>query len=137
MQKYGLNWKPIAFEVKEIYLMSKLVHDTVVRFAIPLGSNVPADRAPLFKEHPFPPGTQYSININWIPPFSTEAEVCGVFREYHPVSAELVFKTLGSDSTYIKGWGNVVFATRADRDNALLDNSFFLRGKRLEIFPCD
>jgi 2'-5' RNA ligase len=137
MRRYGENWTPITFEVKEIYLMSKLVHDTVVRFAIPLGAKPSLVREPLFEEHSFPPGNQYSININWIPPYSTEDDVCGVFRSYRPVSAQLIFKNLGSDSSYIKGWGNVIFETKADRDRALLDNSFYLRGKKLEIFPCD
>lgn len=136
MDKYGRNWAPITFEVKQLYLMSKLVHDTVVRFAIPLGENVPMNHLPLFKEHPFPPGTQYSININWIPPHTSEAEVCGAFRAYNPVSAQVIFKTLGSDSSYLKGWGNIVFHTKEDRDKALLD-SFYIRGKRLETFPCD
>jgi len=51
------------------------------------------------------------------------------------VSAVVVFKTIDAKD-YTKGWGNVVFGSRKERDD-VLGKRFFLFKKELEIFPCD
>jgi len=135
MRKYGETWVPIRFEVKELYLMSKLVHDTVVRFAIPLGRQT-GERIPIFAENPFPSEGAYSLNINWIPSGTTESDVVSAFSRFNAISATVIYKNLGSDENYEKGWGNVVLPSKKERDEALLE-SFFIKGKKLEIFPCD
>jgi len=128
------DWQPIRFTVKEIYLLSKLVHDTTVRYVIPLGG-FPESRETDFKPVPFP-SDSYSININWIPPGATDSDLNEVFAKYYKVlEAKVIFKTI-EQKNYVKGWGNVVFANKAERDEALA-KKWTLFDKPLELFPCD
>jgi len=134
-KEYGENWKTITWTVTEFQVMSKLVHDTVVRYTIPLG--VSRDiRIPHFPSIPFPNDGSYSININWIPRGSLTRDLLQCFSGDGATDAKIEFKSLGCDSSYLKGWGNVTFKTKEQRDKALT-KSYQLRGARLEIFPCD
>jgi len=134
-REYGANWVPITFVIKEFQVMSKLMHDTVVRFTIPLGKSRDI-QIPHFAPFPFPENGFYSININWIPRGSTKQDLLAVFSAHGGVEADLVFKSLGSDPNYAKGWGHVIFQTRQQRDDAL-KRPWSLRGGNLEVFPCD
>jgi len=134
-KKYGENWTPIKFTVKEFQVMSKLLHDTVVRYTIPLGR--PRDiNIPDFESFPLPNNTTYSININWVPAGATKQDLQAVFTADGAIDADVVFKSLGSDASYSKGWGHVTFQTKEQRD-AALKKSYVLGGSNLEIFPCD
>jgi len=132
LQKYQPTWETITFRVTEIYILSKLVHDTVIRHVIPLGKF--QSHPPQFDIVPFPNGT-YSVNVNWVPAGSNSDDLRDVFKAYKAVSALVVFKTIDAKD-FTKGWGNVVFSCRNDRDK-VLGNRFFLFSKELEIFPCD
>jgi len=133
MSEYATKWEPITFQVTEIYILSKLIHDTVVRYTIPLGKF--STSPPRFIPIPFPANGEYSINVNWVPPGSTKEELEKVFASYGAIGAEVVFKSI-EHKEYTKGWGNVTFKSREDRDNTL-GKKFLLNGKVLEIFPCD
>jgi len=132
MKEYSTTWEPITFCVNEIYILSKLVHDTVVRHVIPLGK-YPA--LPQFIPIPFPTNGEYSLNVNWIPPGSTNEDLQEVFAVCGAIKAEVVFKTIECKD-YTKGWGHVSFGSKEERDKTL-GRKFLLKGKVLEIFPCD
>jgi len=134
LRHFAKTWQPIVFTVQEICLCSKLVHDTVVRTVVPLGKHALLGGS-LLQIVPFPTGEEYSININWIPAGTTDAELLKVFCSYGGIKAQVVFKTIEKKS-YTKGWGHVTFKSRQDRDNAL-QGRFQIRQSRLEIFPCD
>lgn len=133
--EYGSNWQTITFTVREFQIMSKLVHDTVVRYTVPLGR--PRDLLiPHFDPFPFPIDGTYSININWVPRNTTKDQLLKVFEPDGGIRAEVEFKSLGSDASYSKGWGNVVFRNKAERDKAL-SRTYSIQGSNLEIFACD
>jgi len=133
-QQMSTTWQPIRFTIKEIYLLSKLVHDTTVREIIPLGNSnsMNAD----FPAVPFPVDS-YSININWIPPRSKDQDLKELFqKEFSSViEAKVIFKTI-ENQNYTKGWGNVTFSVKEERDQALA-RKWTLFSKPLELFPCD
>jgi 2'-5' RNA ligase len=133
--KLSQTWQPIRFRVTEIYLLTKLVHDTTVRCVIPLG-RIPEPSRGDFLAVPFPEGI-YSINVNWIPAGSTDEDLSNLFGKVYKsvVEAKVIFKTIEKQS-YTKGWGNVVFSNKADRDEAL-GRKWVLYSKTLEVFPCD
>jgi len=116
MTEYSTKWEPITFRVTEIYILSKLIHDTVVRHTIPLGKF--SNSLPRFNPIPFPENGEYSLNVNWIPPGSTNEDLVEVFASFGAIKGEVVFKTI-EHKEYTKGWGNVAFKTREDRDNAM------------------
>jgi len=133
--KLSQSWQPIRFRVQEIFLLSKLVHDTTVRYVIPLGG-IPEGSPGDFLPVAFPEGT-YSININWIPPGSSDEDLRDLFAKVYNtvVEAKIIFKTIEKQN-YTKGWGNVVFTNKAHRDNAI-SKKWILHSKPLELFPCD
>lgn len=141
IKQYSASWVTVSFEVKEIYLMSKLLHDTVVRHVVPLGSkSAPLSLSPSpprFEPIPFPPGDQSSININWIPRGATDADLLNLFASHGALSAQVLFKTI-QHKDYTKGWGHVIFKDIPTRDAVIaIRDSFALMGSRLELFPCD
>jgi len=143
IQQYAASWVTLRFEVKEIYLMSKLLHDTVVRYVIPLGAKLPHVQAqlplypPCFEPIAFPPGEQYSININWIPHGATDVELLEMFKPHGAIAAQVVFKSIKHDD-FTKGWGHVIFKDLSSRDAVVQKgDTFVMRRSRLEIFPCD
>jgi 2'-5' RNA ligase len=133
-EKVAANWQPIRFWVKEIYLLTKLVHDTTVRYCIPLGTGL--HMASEFPPTPFPTDT-YSININWIPSGSTDDDLKSLFQKTYSsvITAQVIVKTI-EQKNFTKGWGNVVFSSKSDRDQALT-RKWTLYSKPLELFPCD
>jgi len=133
MAEYPPKWEPITFRVSEIYILSKLVHDTVVRHVIPLGFY--PTLVPQFDPVPFPGNGEYSLNVNWVPPGSTDEDLRAVFSAQHAIRAEVVFKTI-EHQQFTKGWGHVSFPSKEDRDKTS-GKKFYLKGKELEIFPCD
>jgi len=133
LQTYGTKWEVITFTVTQVQILSKLVHDTVVRHVIPLGKN-PTDIAE-FDPVPFPTDGTYSININWVPQGTSNEDLQKCFSELEAVKAEVVFKTIDRQD-YTKGWGHVTFPNREKRDGALRKN-WSINEQRLEVFPCD
>jgi len=134
MKKYSENWEVITCTVTEFSIMSKLVHDTVVRHAIPLGKN-PTKFPVEFQPVPFPKDGTYSLNINWVPPGSTDSELLSVFATCGATQAKTVFKNIDRIA-FTKGWGQVTFPTKNRRDDAL-KRKWSLKGSSLECFPCD
>jgi len=133
LEKYGKSWQEIKFKVTQFQIMSKLVHDTVVRYVIPLGK-VPITEID-FDQVPFPTDGTYSINVNWVPPETTDADLLAAFPNTGALKAQVVFKTIDRKS-YTKGWGNVSFPSKKIRDEVLQKN-WSVNRQRLEIFPCD
>jgi len=133
METYGAKWEVITFTVTQFQILSKLIHDTSVRHVIPLGKT-PTDVVD-FDPAPFPTDGTYSVNINWVPAGTSNADLQKCFTELNAVKAEVVFKTIDRQD-YTKGWGHVTFPNKEYRDNALRKN-WSINGQRLEVFPCD
>ncbi|BBM86706.1 2'-5' RNA ligase family protein [Candidatus Uabimicrobium amorphum] len=130
MEKLQKNWKPIEFQVQEIYIMSKLLHDTVVRHVVPFSANT----TPNFSPIPFSQYGQHSININHVPLGTTKKQLLNTFQQLDALKARVTFKTTGSQKQ--KGWGHVIFPSKEKRDQAL-HHDFYIDENLLEIFPCD